>query len=331
MFPAISALAVVAVMGLRFWAGLLPRVVRVAVGTLVPLGLWSCSLYALVVLLPDSYGLDGSANVVEEVPPDAMHVGKVYGDGVELVAARVPDPNSFAGDTVPVTLFFRASQVQAEDHELFIHLLDANEAQIGNVTTQPGWGTRPLTLWQPGVLYEDSYQVPLQRNSPKVVRMYIGFIDPASTALESEGLLPVEGGGPRIESRVVWTHYQQLEPLAVNYDGGISLVGVAVGQGEVQFATKQQISVPENRAMWVALQWQEVVDSETAYATSLRLHAVDSEGSWVFQEDTDLWKAGGATMADSGHQPLATIDTLVRLDFPPELPAGEYELRLCRL
>ncbi|MCY3899983.1 MAG: glycosyltransferase family 39 protein [Caldilineaceae bacterium] len=326
LFPAISALVVIAVMGLRFWAGLLPRVVRVAVGTLVPLGLWSCSLYALTVLLPDSYGLDGSANLVEEVPPDAMHVGKVYGDGVELVAARVPDPNSFAGDTVPVTLFFRASQVQAEDHELFIHLLDANEAQIGNVTTQPGWGTRPLTLWQPGVLYEDSYQVPLQRNSPKVVRMYIGFIDPASTALESEGLLPVEGGGPRIESRVVWTHYQQLEPLAVNYDGGISLVGVAVGQGEVQFATEEEIFVQEDRSMWVALQWQDPVDSETTYATSLRLYAVESEGSWVFQEDTDLWKAGGATSADSA--PLATIDTLVRLDFPPELPAGVYELRL---
>ena len=69
LFPAISALVVIAVLGLRFWAGLLPRVVRVAVGSLVPLGLWSCSLYALVVLLPDSYGLDGSANVVNELPP----------------------------------------------------------------------------------------------------------------------------------------------------------------------------------------------------------------------------------------------------------------------
>ncbi|MDE0311334.1 MAG: hypothetical protein OXI52_03645, partial [Caldilineaceae bacterium] len=326
LFPAISALAVVAVLGLRSWAGLLPRVVRVALGTLVPLGLWSCSLYALVVLLPDSYGLDGSANVVEEVPPDAMPVGKVYGGGVKLVAARLPDPNSFAGDAVPVTLYFRAYQEQDKDHELFIHLLDANDAQIANVTTQPGWGTRPLTLWQPGVLYEDSYQVPLQRNSPKVARLYVGFVDPTSTALESEGLLPVAGGGPRIESRVIWTHYQELEPLAVRYDSGISLVGVAVGQGEVQFATEEEIFVQKDRSMWVALQWQDPVDSETTYATSLRLYAVESEGSWVFQEDTDLWKAGGATSADSA--PLATIDTLVRLDFPPELPAGVYELRL---
>ena len=326
LFPAISALVVIAVLGLRFWAGLLPRVVRVAVGTLVPLGLWSCSLYALTVLLPDSYGQDGSANVVKEVPREAMSVGKVYGEGVALVAARVPDPNSFAGSTVPVTLYFRASQVQDRDHELFIHLLDAEDVQIGNVTTHPGWGARPLTLWQPGVLYEDSYQIPLQRNSPKVARLYIGFIDPASTALESEGLLPVAGGGPRIESRVIWTHYQQLEPLAVRYDGGITLVGAAVGQGEIQFATTEEIVVPKDRSMWVALQWQDPIDSETTYATSLRLYAVEAEGSWVFQEDTDLWKAAGATSAESANQ--ATIDTLVRLDFPPELPAGEYELRL---
>ena len=90
---------------------------------------------------------------------------------------------------MPVTLYFRASQEQDKDHELFIHLLDANDAQIANVTTQPGWGTRPLTLWQPGVLYEDSYQIPLQRNSPKVARLYIGFIDPASTAPGERGPL----------------------------------------------------------------------------------------------------------------------------------------------
>ncbi len=326
LFPAISALAVVAVVGLRFWAGYVPRVVRVAVGTIVPLGLWSCSIYALVALLPDSYGLYASADVVEEVPPDALPVGKVYGDGVELVAAIVPDSDSFTGDEVPVTLYFRASQVQERDHELFIHLLDATDTQIGNVTTHPGWGTRPLTLWKPGVLYEDSYQVPLQRGTPKVARMYVGFIDPASTALESEGLLPVAGGGPRIESRVIWTHYQLLEPLAVKYDSGISLVGAALGRGEAQFSTDQLIRVPKNGSVWVALQWQNLVDSETAYATSLRLHAAESEGSWVFQEDTNLGKAAGATGADPA--PQVTVDTLVRLEFPPELPAGEYELRL---
>ena len=43
LFPAISALAVFAVYGLRFWAGYLPGVGRTALGLAVPLGLWGCS------------------------------------------------------------------------------------------------------------------------------------------------------------------------------------------------------------------------------------------------------------------------------------------------
>ncbi len=326
LFPAISALAVVSVVGLRFWAGHLPRGVRAVLGTVVPIGLWSCSLYALVVLLPSAYGLDSTVAVVEEVPAAAMPVGKVYGEGVELVAARLPNPDSFAGETVPVTLYFRASQVQDSDHELFIHLLDAEDRQIGNVTTHPGWGGRPLTLWQPGVIYEDSYQIPLERSSPKLARVYVGFVDPASTALESEGLLPVAGGGPRIESRVIWTHYEQLEPRAVRYDRGITLVGVALGQGEVQLSTKALIEVDRDRPVWVALQWRDLVDSEAAYASSLRLYATEMEGSWVFQEDTDLRKPEGTPNVNRA--PDATIDSLVRLTVPQDIPAGEYDLRL---
>ncbi len=326
LFPAISALAVVAVVGLRFWAGKLPNFVRVMLGIVVPVGLWSCSLYALAALLPDSYGLDAMADVVEEAPAGTSQVGKVYGEGVELVGAQLPEPDSFLEEAVPVTLYFRTSQVQDNDHEFFIHLLDSNNQQIGNVTTQPGWGTRPLTLWQPNVIYEDTYLIPLEFPSPKVVRLYVGFIDTASTVLESEGLLPVAGGGPRIESRVIWTHYEQLEPKGVRYDSGISLVGVALGQGEVQFSTQELIEIETKRSLWVAMQWQEPVDSVTAYATSLRLHAAGSGGNWVYQEDANLWKPDGGPKASQATH--ATVDSLVRLTFPPELPAGEYELRL---
>ena len=326
LFPAISALAVVAVVGLRFWAGMLPNVVRVMLGIVVPVGLWSCSLFALAVLLPDSYGLNAMAGVVEETPSGTSPVGKVYGEGVELVGAQLPEPDSFLGETVPVTLYFRVSQVQDSDHEFFIHLLDSNDQQIGNVTTQPGWGTRPLSLWQPNVIYEDTYRIPLEFSSPKVARLYVGFIDPASTALESEGLLPVEGGGPRIESRVIWTHYEQLEPKDVRYDSGISLVGVALGQGEIQFSTQELIEIETKSSLWVAMQWQEPVDSVTAHATSLRLHSVENGGSWIYQEDSNLWKPDGGLNANRA--PRVTVDSLVRLTFPPELPTGEYELRL---
>ena len=326
LFPAISALSVFAVYGLRFWAGYLPRVGRTALGLAVPLGLWGCSLYALADLLPVAYGLDSTANAVEAVPADARPIGIVYGDGVELVAAHLPDLHSLSGEEVPVTLYFRSQKEQTQDYELFIHLLDSNNMQIGNVTTHPGWGARPLTLWQPGVLYEDTYLIPIDHRSPALARLYVGFVDPESTTLESEGLLPVAGGGPRIESRVIWTFYEQLEPLSVEYDTGISLLGVALGQGEVQLSTGQLLELDQDRSLWVALQWQEAVASDIAYATSLRLYPVDKDGDWVYQEDTDLSKSLTG-MTEIG-TPSDQIDTFVRLSFPADLPAGEYELHL---
>ncbi|MDE0143071.1 MAG: DUF2142 domain-containing protein [Caldilineaceae bacterium] len=326
LFPAITALALVAVTGLRFWAGFLPRAGRIGLGIIVPLGLWSCSAFALVELLPESYGLGNAAGSVDELPADATPIGRVYGDGVELVAARLPGPDSFDGDSVPLTLYFRAMQQQEQDLELFIHLLDAFDRQIGNVTSHPGWGARPLTLWQPGLIYEDSYQIPLDRPSPNFARFVVGFVDPSSTALESEGLLPVAGGGPRIESRVIWTHYEQLEPITVRYEGGISLVGAALGQGDIQHSTGQLIDIAQGGTLWVAMRWQETVDSDTEYATSLRLRPVKDEGSWVHQEDSKLWKPVSSLQANA--TPGALIDSLVRLELPEELPGGEYELQL---
>ncbi len=325
LFPAISGLAVIAVVGLRFWAGFLPLVARIALGVAMPLGMWACSLYALAVLMPDSYGLDGMAGVVDELPSDARPIGKMYGDGVELVAARLPDREAFAGEQVPLTLYFRAHQKQTRDHELFIHLLDAAGEQIGNLTTQPGWGVRPLTLWEPGLLYEDDYLIPLDRASPALARVYVGFTDPSSTALESEGLLPVRGGGPRIESRVIWTYYKRLDPLPVEFDTGISLVGFALGQGDAQLATQEVVEIDGAETIWVALRWEDEAGSDISYAASLRLYAAGEEEGWVVQEDADLPRSGGAS---TGQTARVQYDKLMQLAVPPDIPTGDYELRL---
>lgn len=326
LFPAISVLAIIAATGLRYWVGFLPHSMRALVGVAVPLALWGCSFYALTILLPQSYGFDSEARSVAAVPADVQPIGKVYGDGVELVAIRLPDHHLFAGEQVPVTLYFRTQKSQRQDHELFLHLLDSNGIQIGNVTTHPGLGVWPLTLWQPGVIYEDTYQISLERRSPALARLYVGFTDPTSTALESEGLLPVVGGGPRIESRVIWTFYDHLEPLAVHYDSGITLQGVALGQNEDQLSSQKLLDLGQDRNLWVALNWQTAPGSEIDYAISLRLYRAGQEGEWVYDEDNAIWNPNRVS---TGNEKLSErFDSLTQLDFPTDLPAGDYELRL---
>lgn len=327
LFPAIGALAVLGTVGLRFWTGPLPAVWRTALGLALPLGLWLCSLYALAALLPDAYGLDTASRTVAAVPEDAQPIGKIYGDGVELVAARLPSGRFRPGDSVPVTLYFRAHQPQRQDHELFIQLLDNNNIQLGNVTTHPGWGVLPLSLWQPGVLYADSYRIPLAEaidpRSPVLARIYVGFIDSTSTAPGSEGLLPVAGGGPKIESRVIGTveistaQTQRLRPLDMrtvdaNFGDVIRLTG---------YRFPPELIAASARELPVTLFWEGIGAPHTDFTAFV--HLVGPDGAFVASYDqppaegrfpTSHWQAGDVSLSKF---PVALM---------AELPPGTYQV-----
>ena len=121
-----------------------------------------------------------------------------------------------------------------------------------------------------------------------------------------------------------WTSYQYLEPLTVVYDGGISLHGFALGQGENQLSTQQQVNLGKERAIWLALQWQAAPGLEIDYRISVRLY--DAEDVRVFQDDV--------TLVDINHEMTSQwktgepVDNLFYFEFPTDLPPGEYELRL---
>ncbi len=121
-----------------------------------------------------------------------------------------------------------------------------------------------------------------------------------------------------------WTLYGQLEPRAVRYDGGISLLGLALGQGEQQLPSDQTISLEGGGSLWVVLQWQTEPGLKTDFAISLRLQGGDGQN--IFQTDHVL---GNSTFARTRHW-LADVpvDTLFHLDLPADLPTGEYELQL---
>ena len=120
-----------------------------------------------------------------------------------------------------------------------------------------------------------------------------------------------------------WTFYEYLEPLTVHYDGGISLHGLALGQGEEQLSSQQLFNLGEDRSLWMGLQWQTSPGLDSDYAISLRLY--NAEGERAYQKDhvlrnphlvpTSQWSADDV------------VDTLFHFGFPADLQAGDYELR----
>ena len=121
-----------------------------------------------------------------------------------------------------------------------------------------------------------------------------------------------------------WTVYDRLEPLEVHFDGGISLLGLARGQGADQLTLQQPFRLSEDKVMWVAMQWQTAPELEIEYSISLRLH--NTEGGVVYQQDavlrdprsasTRYWSAG------------ESVDTLHFLDVPADMAPGAYEMRM---
>ncbi len=123
-----------------------------------------------------------------------------------------------------------------------------------------------------------------------------------------------------------WTLYDSLEPLTVLYDGGIDLRGLALGRAAEQFPLRQMPDLEGDRSLWTSLRWQSQPGADVDYAVSLRLY--DAAGARVFQADQRLI-LGRLQYAHTRFWPADEfVDTLMHLEFPANLAAGEYEFRL---
>ncbi len=117
-----------------------------------------------------------------------------------------------------------------------------------------------------------------------------------------------------------WTFYE-LEPLVVKYDGGITLRGLALGQGAEQLPSRQLLHLERERPLWMALRWQAEPGLEVDYSISLRLYS--AEGERVYQDD---FVPRSRLDLPTGHWwSEEEIDFWTALPLPEELSAGDYE------
>ena len=121
-----------------------------------------------------------------------------------------------------------------------------------------------------------------------------------------------------------WSLHEYVEPLSVHYDGGISLNGLALGQGKMQLSSQQAVTLKGDDSLWLLLQWKTAPGLEINYAISMRLHS--AEGAMVYQKDVTLLSEEGTTTG--GWIPEEAVDTISNFIVPTDLAPGDYELRL---
>lgn len=324
LFPAISGYGVLIVVGLGLWIRLVPGPWQLSLFLLLPAGLLISSLYSLTVLLPVSYHAPVPLNAV---PAQAKPYHVIYstpaGEEIELLAVDVEEGRFQPEDEVSVTLYLRTAKPLQDDYPLFVQLLAQEELVVGNVTTHPGWGRLPTSLWKPGAIYADRYRVTVWDNvsnrSPLMTKVFVGFVDPHSRlplAIHTEDGAPV----PRAYvSELSVLSNQPLDPAIflmrpadADFSGQIRLLGY-------EYPPNGQIG--RDRQIPVTLLWE--AGSQPTQDYTAFVHLVDSQGAQVSGFDQPPAEGRFPTSAwQSGDRSLSRFPIAI----PPTLPPGTYEL-----
>ena len=70
------------------------------------------------------------------------------------------------GDALPLTLYWQSSAPQAADWSVFVHLLNETGDKVAQVDRTPLGGLYPPSVWQPGLLLADQYELALPADLP---------------------------------------------------------------------------------------------------------------------------------------------------------------------
>jgi 4-amino-4-deoxy-L-arabinose transferase-like glycosyltransferase len=268
--------------------------------------------YARPALLTEAQAMDGMAPVYLR-----------FGDGLELLGYRLDQERVHPGETLAVTLVWRAREKMNANYTIGVHLLDGALRDWGQIDMYPGRGNYATSLWQPGDIIRDMYPVRLSASAPAPT---MGRVAVGVQLLPDEGQPPVTDpihlAATDREGRIVTPVFGHFKiaatalpsapsaPPRFRLGDSLALIGFDLPTQPVRAGERVEV-----RLNWHVL--QSVGGDYTAF-----LHALDAQGL-RFQADrpplegaypTALWEAG-EVVTDS-----------IALIVPTDAPAGRYRL-----
>ncbi|MDP2937602.1 MAG: DUF2142 domain-containing protein, partial [Dehalococcoidia bacterium] len=179
LFPALPAISVALVAGLYRLTSNWHVGARHA-SPLLPAALGSAML-VLAVLAPLVYIgpayprfklLDeGEARAI----PDRLDV--TFGGTIQLLGYRLERRGFLPGESLEITLYWRAAAPPGADYTVFLHAFDAWGNRLGQVDEPLGRNGYPSAAWLAGVAIQESYILQIQepRERPSLVRIDTGL------------------------------------------------------------------------------------------------------------------------------------------------------------
>ncbi len=153
------------------------EVVRQQLEVRIPAELPSGSYHLTVALVDANSGQEtGRATLAQltiegrprvfEVPPIQHPLIANLSNRVEFLGYDLRSEEIRSGDTLSLTLYWKALAEMDTSYTVFVHVLDSENNVWGQRDSLPGGGTLPTTGWLPGEVIVDQYEVPIQPDAP---------------------------------------------------------------------------------------------------------------------------------------------------------------------
>jgi hypothetical protein len=254
--------------------------------TLISLLMFILPAYARPVVLEES-----------DLPPDMTRL-RVSFDGtpIRLLGGHIEVDSTQPGVSVPVSLYWQAVEPPRQDYITFVQILGRDMDPIAGVDCYPGRGNFPPTLWQPGVIYRDRYDLPIAADAkvPTAAALHVGLYDETRKRMMTSSLpgqLPLE----LVMLDVVAV--RPCEPLSDDVDYPVrAAFGKAITLVGYDLSTNK---VSPGDTITVTLVWRARGPIGTEYTAFV--HLVDANGDLLTQSDhppmggaypTSLWDSG---------------------------------------
>jgi hypothetical protein len=293
----------------------LPWVLARAVQALQPATLGLFALLSPAWIIGPAYA---RPQAVSELPASATPLHLHY-DALELVG--IDSQQEVApGEDFSVTYYWRLTRAASGDYVVFPRLLDGRMTPVAGTNAYPGWGSWPVRFWEPGVIYEDRYVLPV---APDAVRPSLGRV---ILAVEVDKVLQEIKAGDGNAFDPTWPLAEVAlrpepedgldvpESVLAEFGGSVSLLSAGF---EKSAGAGQAVEI---RLVWKSLQptvdsWQRFVHLDDGGRPQPTVFA-QQDGIPAEGFGTGWWKPGDV------------VTDTVWIRIPAELPAGEYALWL---
>jgi hypothetical protein len=311
--PAFGSMAIACVAGVVAWLN--EKVRRIAGTVAFAASAMGATLAPALVIAPTFPPLPPlPANaIVRQVSPDELaqlpyFTPAHFANGMTLIGATMTNTHARAGETLPVTLYWRVDRAVMQPYALSLEVIDDSGASLGRRLTTPLNGRRSTQLWQVGDVYRDPQDVTLtsDMSHARLATLFAGLQsvgdDSRPVPLENASSLSAPAGRVKV-SPAQATEQQPQSALQADFGDAISLEGYTLDAAGVML-------------FWRALQ-------PPAKDFNVFVHVLDASGTIIAQADgppqlpSSWWDA---------NEQVIDLRALAALDQAQSIEVGWYDL-----